>query len=812
MGQFNRVLQHIRRLLHPGAADTDAELLRQFVATRDEAAFTALVSRHGPMVRDVCRRLLTDDNDIDDALQATFLVLVRKAPGLRPASLAGWLHGVAHRVALNARKSASRRQRHEREARAMTPAEAPADRSWDDLRPVLDEELSRLPEKYRAPLVLCYLEGKTNEEAAQQLSWTKGTVSGRLARARDLLRLGLTRRGISLSAVGLATVLESQASARPLAPAALQATVHAVMKYAEVSASAGVSAGAAGLAEGVIQSMRHTKLKTAALVLGALTVVLAGSGVVAQYVLANREAPPLAKPEDPSAAKPDEKLAPLSEVNLRSVYLEAPVAGGRQVSLKGKLGGDATLHLDGNRCTLELFGEPGACTQKDYAIKPVKLKELPEVARDDPARRRVFAVEGAAEPLRLVVPATPDQPFRLLLLDNKATVTRVVTLEQNGPAKPNAIPLDAVVAYRSVFLTEAIGKAHRVSLTGKLGGDAELTLDDNACTLTALGDVGRCDQEAPAKHKVQLKLASQSEDRPGTIRTYDLVGAPARLQLLVNAVGSPRLLQVGAKGEVTRVETLEPLPDGAKAPKETEVNLRSAYLAAPFLGGRQIFLQGKLGGAAAMTFDGNSCNLEMTGQIGGCTKVGYPSRDVKLKELPEVAKDDPARRRVFEVEGAPEPMRLIVPAAPDGSYRLLLLDKKGVVVRVQALEVNGPLKEKVLADDAEIGLSTTYLSQPMAGGNFLHVQGKLGGDGVLTTDDNTCSLSPLGDRAGCSEKKAPSHKVQIKLVKGEAKTVRIYELVGAPKPMRLVINSIGPARLLELDDGKVIRVETLDGR
>jgi RNA polymerase sigma factor (sigma-70 family) len=212
----------------PGAADpTDAELLHRFALRDDHAAFAALVRRHGPMVFGVCRRVLRDPHDAEEAFQSTFLVLVRKAGVLRqPDRLGNWLYGVANRVARKAKVSAARRNGHERAAAG--PAWAPAVESGDgpELRALLDEEMVALPEKYRAPLVLCYLEGLTNEDAARRLGWAPGSMSYRLARGRELLRRRLTRRGLYLALwpVFLQTLSE-QASAAPVPEPLVEATL-----------------------------------------------------------------------------------------------------------------------------------------------------------------------------------------------------------------------------------------------------------------------------------------------------------------------------------------------------------------------------------------------------------------------------------------------------------------------------------------------------------------------------------------------------------------------------------------------------------
>ncbi len=185
---------------------SDGQLLDWFVQQREEAAFAALVRRHGPMVLSVCQRVLKKSQDAEDAFQATFLVLAEKAPRLRhPGLLANWLYGVAYRTALHARQRASRRSEREREAATLYFTSNEEEIEAREMRRVLDEELQALPEKYRAPLVLCYLESMTNAEATQMLGWPSGSMSHRLARGRELLRERLESRlaGVSILLPGI---------------------------------------------------------------------------------------------------------------------------------------------------------------------------------------------------------------------------------------------------------------------------------------------------------------------------------------------------------------------------------------------------------------------------------------------------------------------------------------------------------------------------------------------------------------------------------------------------------------------------------
>jgi len=257
------------------------QLLERYLERQDEVAFEALVARHGPMVLGVCRRMLASQSDVDDAFQATFLVLVRRARQLGPRDAIGpWLYGVAARVALRARCEAARRRRFESipvDGAALSPARPPADL---ELAETLDQELSRLPSKYRSPIVLCYLEGQTHEEAARALKWPIGTVKGRLARARGLLRERLVRRGLAPTAAAITTSLASDASAS-VPRELLENTVTAGLKSALGQTTAQVvSTSIASLVEGALTAMLLNKIKWIGAAL--LVSALAGAGVMAQ--------------------------------------------------------------------------------------------------------------------------------------------------------------------------------------------------------------------------------------------------------------------------------------------------------------------------------------------------------------------------------------------------------------------------------------------------------------------------------------------------------------------------------------------------
>ena len=267
--QMSGVIQHLRRtmLLRGGAGLTDGQLLTDYLSRRDEAALAALVHRHGPMVWGVCRRVLHDHHDAEDAFQASFLVLVRKAGSIASRELlANWLYGVAHQTALKARATALKRKGRERQVTQMPEAAAAEQDLWHDLQPLLDEELRRLPDKYRAVVVLCDLEDKTRKEVARQLGCPEGTVSVRLSRARALLARRLTQRGLVCSGAALVAALSQNAASAGVPAALVGPTVEAARLFAvgHTAAAGLVSESTAILTEGVLKTMWATKCQAGA--------------------------------------------------------------------------------------------------------------------------------------------------------------------------------------------------------------------------------------------------------------------------------------------------------------------------------------------------------------------------------------------------------------------------------------------------------------------------------------------------------------------------------------------------------------------
>jgi RNA polymerase sigma factor (sigma-70 family) len=337
--QGKRVLDQLRRAVRAEqtAELSDGRLLTRFIEQWDEAAFEALVRRHGPMVLGVCRRVLRTLADAEDAFQATFLVLVRKAALIQSRdTVANWLYGVAYNVALKARTLNVRRGSRERQVAQMPEPEAVSHEAFGpDLQALLDQELSRLPEKYRLPLVLCDLEGKSRKDAAQQLRLAEGTLSSRLTRARAKLARRLARRGLVMPAAALGAVLTQEAASACVPTPLVSYTVQCAMALVGDPAAGGViSAPVAALTEGVMKDMLLRKLKLT--LLGVLTagLVFTGAAVSTQALppqlpaTEGERAPPIAAQDGPPplrADRPREKppaVAAAKESRVRTLLQE----------------------------------------------------------------------------------------------------------------------------------------------------------------------------------------------------------------------------------------------------------------------------------------------------------------------------------------------------------------------------------------------------------------------------------------------------------------------------------------------------------
>src|SRR5262245_55411340 len=320
----------LRKLLetHTANESTDGQLLTRFAAQRDESAFAALMKRHGPLVYGVCRHVLGHEHDAEDAFQGTFLVLARNAASIqRQNSVAGWLHGVAYRLSLKARQTAARRRRRESLAAKPDVARTPAPEGWRELQAILDEELGRLPEKLRTPFVLCVLENKSKPEAARQLRWPEGTVSSRLARARELLKSRLSRRGVELSALLCGLAVAEAAARAELPPTLISNTLRASTAFgARHALDSATSAHAVALAEGWLRAATLARLKQG---LSVLALVLAAGSSAAALLRGSRPTdPPTPAPPRPPADAPQVAAIDPNGDGLPRMMVSGRVVGG----------------------------------------------------------------------------------------------------------------------------------------------------------------------------------------------------------------------------------------------------------------------------------------------------------------------------------------------------------------------------------------------------------------------------------------------------------------------------------------------------
>jgi RNA polymerase sigma factor (sigma-70 family) len=511
--QLESVLSYLHRMVDRHAEAPDALVLRRFVNERDEAAFEALVRRHGPLVLATCRRLLADANDVDDAFQATFFVLARRAGAIaHPEQLAGWLHGVAVRVAGKARVARARRLAHE-QALADVPAEATMDDTMRrELWSVLDEEVNRLPSRYQAPFVLCYLAGRTNEEAARELGHPTGTIFSRLARARELIRARLTRRGMTLSSAALTAALATQPVDAALPSSLLEATVRGgpLVAAGQTAALGSQTAKAMALTEETLRTMFIAKAKVAAV--WVLVLMAAGTGVamVGQRGVSQKQQTEVARADaadDEALKRENEKLK--KELNELRHKVEA---------MQRKL---ATLEKEAAPVTF--MGKP-----KGYWRQ--QLRDVDPKTRHD----AIGALGFIASEDSSVIPWIAD------MLKSKSYETREVaisTLANLGPDAKVALPQLLQLVGASDWLQPALtridpeGKTAIPALIEKLNSeDAKI----RAGAARWLADYGAQPSVVPA-----LLAATHDKDaevRCEAVLSLGQIGRPA------NAAVVPRLI------------------------------------------------------------------------------------------------------------------------------------------------------------------------------------------------------------------------------------------------------------------------------
>jgi RNA polymerase sigma factor (sigma-70 family) len=415
------VIRHLRRaaLLDRHGGPGDGQLLEAFLGRHDETAFEALLRRHGPMVLGVCRRVLGNLDDADDAFQATFLVLVRKAATLRSRDLLGnWLHGVAYRTAMKARTMNAKRRAKEQHARERSRPGPHEDAVPEELVAQLDVELNRLPEKYRVPLVLCELEGKSRKEVARLLEVAEGTLSWRLAQAKKLLARRLSRHGVALSGGALAAVLSQGTSSAALSASLLSSTAKAGLAVVAGQAlRAGVvPAQVLALAEGVTKAMLLAKLKAVAWValLGVCVSAGAAYRVVAQEPVQVRVETALAAPQAPDdlealrlemEALRKEVRALRERVRTLEAQAGAPKGGGQAPvqTLRG-MNQFKVVPIEAKIFRYEKLSQAGADPLADAEAALKKLRQNPN------NKQATEALEQAVK--RLKEQRKPNQPLQ----------------------------------------------------------------------------------------------------------------------------------------------------------------------------------------------------------------------------------------------------------------------------------------------------------------------------------------------------------------------------------------------------------------
>jgi RNA polymerase sigma factor (sigma-70 family) len=513
---------------------SDRALLDAFVCTKDGSAFETLLHRHGAMVLNVCRRMLRHSHDAEDACQATFLILAQKASAIRQRdTVAAWLHGVAYHVAQRLRRDIARRDRHSFPARDVVQGDTTGSIIWRDAQRVIDEELNRLPDHYRAPLLLCYLEGKTQDEAARQLGWTDAVLRGRLDRGRERLRRRLLRRGVSLPAAlfGIALTAKTAESTLPALLAVSTIKAAGILTAGSTIASCPVSAQVIALTQHVLAAMAMSKVKIAAAVL--LIASCIGPGIVA-LTNATRSG------EIPGPGFGDSTFvhheSPVKRENRSSTNTDSLLGSWMVIKRGDKQGFDRItfttdrllLHygaqtmppckysLDSHATPkgIDIYGAAGANTVGYRCIYRLDGTEL-DLAIGTPTRRPQSFEEARKEGQHVLLRREPEAVEEQKLTKKKANVGKNVYVEMEGN-KAVRVLIQSHVCLRDGLLEQLLCRKGKKEHEAVLAADVDAR-EVHTALLLAGAEVGRPVQfqpkpVAPSGTRVKISVEYPSAD------------------------------------------------------------------------------------------------------------------------------------------------------------------------------------------------------------------------------------------------------------------------------------------------------------
>jgi RNA polymerase sigma factor (sigma-70 family) len=566
---MSEVLEQLRSvLLLPQGADlTDGQLLECFVSRREPAAVEALVRRYAPMVWGVCRRVLGSVHDAEDAFQATFLVLVRKAASVHPrAKVGNWLYGVAHQVALKARTTRAKRTQRERPLKDMPEPAVTQQDPWDDLAPLLDQEVSRLPKKYRAAIVLCELGGKTIREAARQLGCPEGTVASRLARGKTMLATRLVRRGLAVLGGTLASVLSQKTASAQMPATILTSTIKAVTLVAAGRGAAGglISGTVAALTEGVIKAMFLNKLMKAMALLLMVTALSSATGLMYRMQAAE---PPTEQPrrrqealERFHAMSPEERLSFVAKtvgtekafVSVAREDLTLTIVGRGSIESV-----DATdiLSRVKRRTTVKWAADDGTTVKKGERLVELDDSALREELRTlQKALEQANAARLAAEvSLQL---ARKENELAVRSAELRLKVARLELKKDGGkdPERKELLQLKVEQAQLALETAQLRGRARELQAAAELKARASAEEQETKRKIAIEAQLAECVIRAPQAGLVVYDIPQTS--RPSNPNAVLAVGEPVReRQKLMRVCGLERFTVLARihEADVSRV-------------------------------------------------------------------------------------------------------------------------------------------------------------------------------------------------------------------------------------------------------------------